>query len=170
MKKTSLSALKCGVYIFLNVLHIVFFVSLMIVLLDVEYNNSKNIALIMFFVMIFSVLAFYPLVFLVRFYIYDKNTLILFADDTDDIVYKRNGKEHLTFNVRDINKINVCFPFIRITVNHYYKLYLKSGHIIIISCLVPIKELKKRVTNKNEKIETVFWISDFTYNDKTIFN
>lgn len=38
---------------------------------------------------------------------------------------------------------------------------LNSGQVLIVTCLTPIKQLRKRVNIKKEKLETKFWVDDF---------
>ena len=151
------------IYSLINILHTLFFTILILVLWNVGLEgSSNNQGVIMFFSILFFILTIYPVVFLVYFWLSDKNKRIYITKETDDVVCKQSGEKHIVFNIKDIDKINVCFPFIRITINHYYKIYLNSGHVVIVSCLTPIKQLKKRVNAKNEKVETKLWLDDFT--------
>lgn len=157
-----ISLIRCVLYSLINILHIIVFTIPIIVLYGVEIEkSSNNLGIIIFFGLIFFTLAIYPVIFLLYFYFYDKNKNIYITEETGDVVYQQKGEKDIQFNLKDVNKINVCFPFIRITINHYYKIYLNSGSVITTSCLIPIKQLKKQLNFKKEKVETKLWIDDF---------
>lgn len=157
-----ISPIRCVLYSLINILHILLFTFLILVLWNVgQEGSNNNQGVILCLSILFFILAVYPVVFLVYFWLSDKNKCIQITKATDDAIYKQRGEKDFVFNIRDVDKITVSYPFIRITVNHYYKIYLNSGRVVIVSCLTSIEQLKKRVNTKSEKVETKLWIDDF---------
>jgi hypothetical protein len=157
-----LSFVKCVLYFFINILHVVFFTVLAVLLLHIGLEDENNSIFILILLSILClILAVYPLVFFIYFLKNDKSISIYIKENSDTIIYKLSNKNHVVFKINDINKINVCFPLIRLTINYYYKIYLNSGQVLIVTCLTPIKQLRKRANIKKEKLEHKFWIDDF---------
>jgi len=156
-----ISFVKCVLYFFINILHIIFFTVLVALLFNKGLEGGNNNIFIIILLSILIILAIYPLVFLVYFLKNDKNICIQIKENSDTVIYKQSHKNDVVFKINDINKINVCFPLIRSTINHYYKIYLNSGQVLIFTCLTPIKQLRKRANFKKEKLETKFWVDDF---------
>jgi hypothetical protein len=157
-----LSFAKCVLYFFFNILHVVFFAGIAFFILQIGLKDRNiNILIITALSILFLIYSAYPLVFFIYFIKNDKGSSIYIEENSDTVIYKQNNKNYAVFNINDINKINVFFPLIRTTINHYYKIYLNSGQVLIITCLTPIKQLKKRANIKKEKLEYKFWIDDF---------
>lgn len=157
-----LSFAKCVLYFFFNILHVVFFAGIAFLILHIGLEDKDNsIFILILLSFLCLILAAYPLVFFIYFIKNDKGVSIYIEENSDTVIYKQNNKNYVVFKVNDINKINVFFPLIRTTINHYYKIYLNSGQVLIVTCLTQIKPLKKRANIKKEKLEYKFWIDDF---------
>lgn len=146
-------------YFIINILQTIFFIAATAVFWYVEHSISIFVVILV--TIIYLSLAFYSLAFIVYFYLYDRSVEIHINEYSNDITYLDKNDIEIVFNINEIDKINICFPFIRVSLNYYNKIYLKSGQIVVVSCLLPIRKLKKKRKDRNAKLEHTLWINDF---------
>ena len=161
-----ISPLKCIFYAVFNTLHTFIFIAFSVVFWCVEHRVSVFVVFLC--TILYIAIAIYPMVFIIYFYLYDRKVELRIDEESNEVYYLDNNNLKTTFNISDVRKITACYPTPRLSINYYNKIYLKSGQVVVVSCLASLRKLKKRFDGDKGRLEHNYWINDFIYN-KTRF-
>ncbi|MDO5557930.1 MAG: hypothetical protein Q4G05_06850, partial [Clostridia bacterium] len=148
---------KWTAMIFYNILNTIFFSFMLYLILILRWNFYINIILkYLIVILLYIITTLYPLLFFMASCLILKNIALFIDYDTHSLIYIHKARKSV-IDIESIYKINICFPFLRVSLNYFYKMYTTSGDCYILPCFMPIKTIKKLMKNKNENLEHVCW-------------
>ena len=138
MKTIKIKILRLGVNISLIFIMMLFLGNYISeILLSIVYSGT-DIRLIfagLMLIAMFVYLGLLPLLFMIEYYLHDKNLIIKINEEEKTILYKNTNKD-IMFKFDDISSYSI-YHYVRVPAG-YSKIKLLSGEIIYISFLVPL--------------------------------